>query len=125
MPRDASLDSFFTDQSDGEASDERPSATDANADRDDGDASDPSVGEEGGRPSPEEERVELTDEEATVDPTSDGEAADPSPDEKPAEPATSTYQWSPDGPACDRCGDAVDQRWRDDDAMVCGKCKDW
>ncbi|TKR25429.1 DUF7573 domain-containing protein [Natronomonas salsuginis] len=41
------------------------------------------------------------------------------------EPATSTYAWSPDGPVCADCGDAVDRRWRDGDRLVCAECKAW
>lgn len=41
------------------------------------------------------------------------------------EPATATYDWSPDGAACEECETVVDRRWIDGDAYVCGDCKDW
>lgn len=48
-----------------------------------------------------------------------------------ADPAEITYDWSPEGAACDACGEPVERRWRagegadDPAAMVCGDCKDW
>jgi len=41
------------------------------------------------------------------------------------EPATVTYQWTPAGASCDRCGARVERRWRDDGAYVCEDCKEW
>lgn len=45
--------------------------------------------------------------------------------------ATVTYAWSPEGGACDACGEPVDRRWRagvgaeDPDSLVCDGCKEW
>jgi hypothetical protein len=41
------------------------------------------------------------------------------------EPPTTTYRWTPDGAACEECGAAVERRWRDGNAFVCGNCKEW
>lgn len=40
-------------------------------------------------------------------------------------PARSTMAWTGDGAACDACGDIVQRRWRDDEGLVCGACKEW
>lgn len=40
-------------------------------------------------------------------------------------PAESTMSWSPDGAACESCGDVVERRWRDDGRLVCLDCKEW
>ncbi|MFB6205297.1 MAG: hypothetical protein ABEJ05_02050 [Haloglomus sp.] len=42
-----------------------------------------------------------------------------------AEPARSTYDWSPEGPACAACGATVEERWRDEAGLVCADCKEW
>ncbi|WP_434521349.1 DUF7573 domain-containing protein [Halorubrum sp. AS12] len=41
------------------------------------------------------------------------------------EPAVATSTWHADGAACDRCGDGVERRWRDGDALVCADCASW
>ena len=41
------------------------------------------------------------------------------------DPATTTYEFAPDGVACDSCGTTVDRRWHKGGALVCGECKDW
>lgn len=54
----------------------------------------------------------------------DGEdATDDGPDA--VEPARATSAFDPSGRECEACGDRVERRWRDGDAMVCGECKDW
>ena len=40
-------------------------------------------------------------------------------------PAESTSTWASDGDDCDRCGRRVERRWRENDAFVCGDCKEW
>ena len=39
--------------------------------------------------------------------------------------AISTYGWTPDGTACERCGATVNRRWRDGERFVCAECKSW
>lgn len=39
--------------------------------------------------------------------------------------AIGTYEWTPDGTACERCGTTVNRRWRDDERFVCAECKSW
>ena len=42
------------------------------------------------------------------------------------EEATPTYDFSPDGVACEACGETVETRWHDPDGgMVCADCKRW
>jgi hypothetical protein len=41
------------------------------------------------------------------------------------EPATSTYEWTPAGAACEACDALVERRWRDDEKLVCADCKEW
>lgn len=55
---------------------------------------------------------------------SDSETEPPS-DAAAVAPATPTYRWSPDGAACDECGDTVEKRWRDGGRFVCIECKEW
>ncbi|MDZ7701619.1 MAG: hypothetical protein U5J98_05875 [Halobacteriales archaeon] len=52
------------------------------------------------------------------------EPEDEGPDE-PVEPMAETVTWSSAGGDCARCGATVEERWRDDDALVCGDCKAW
>lgn len=71
------------------------------------------------------------------EPSPDGVDEEPRPpasDDEPAEqpaPPTLTYTSSPDGDACDECGETVQNRWRagegaeDPDALVCPDCKTW
>lgn len=71
--------------------------------------------------------------ETTETADADGSAADHESAERPdeadvepgVEPARATYDWTPDGAACTRCGAAVEKRWRDDGGMVCADCKEW
>ena len=51
-------------------------------------------------------------------------------DDRPVTPAVSTYEWTPTGAECPRCGTVVERRWRDgadDDTgeLVCFDCKVW
>lgn len=58
--------------------------------------------------------------------TSDGGAGERSATEvEGVAPARATFDWSPDGAACDCCSTSVEKRWRDGDALVCGDCKEW
>lgn len=74
-----------------------------------------------------------TDDQAleTAEPGAGTETPDPKAVSGTAVPAEITYDWSPDGAACDACGEPVERRWRagegadDPAAMVCGDCKDW
>ncbi|WP_418281564.1 DUF7573 domain-containing protein [Halorubrum sp. DTA98] len=84
----------------------------------------------------EEEDVEGADVEgADVEVGADADGPDPGtgdstasmgtdPDTNAA-PAVSTSSWTTDGDACDRCGDAVERRWREGESFVCIDCKDW
>lgn len=50
----------------------------------------------------------------------------PEPDEDAAvEPMAETFAWSPAGGECAGCGATVEERWRDDDRLVCVDCKAW
>lgn len=54
-----------------------------------------------------------------------GSSPDPEAEPAEAEPAVSTYRWTPDGAACDDCGETVERRWLDDGDYVCAGCKEW
>lgn len=41
------------------------------------------------------------------------------------DPVESTYDWTPGGAPCARCGSSVEERWRSDDGLVCPECKVW
>jgi len=69
--------------------------------------------DESAEPDGEDEAVDKP-----VDEAQTGEKAD-------IEPATSTAQWSPDGTACESCGEPVERLWVDDGRRVCGDCKQW
>ena len=61
-------------------------------------------------------------------PNDDAEPVDsdaPNDDAEPVDPATATSTWHADGADCDRCGERVERRWRDDDAFVCADCAPW
>ncbi|WP_336360723.1 DUF7573 domain-containing protein [Haladaptatus sp. ZSTT2] len=70
-------------------------------------------------------------EDSTLDAFAGGEAAEeeadaaPEPSANEIAPATSTYAWSPEGAACEACGEVVERRWRDGDELVCESCKSW
>lgn len=71
------------------------------------------------------EFVGTSDDSAEADePLADDETGT-QPNEVDVEPARATYGWTPDGGACECCGDSVEKRWRDEDGMVCAGCKDW
>lgn len=36
-----------------------------------------------------------------------------------------TFEWTPAGGTCGRCGATVERRWDDDGALVCAECKAW
>jgi hypothetical protein len=123
MERDRSLDEFL-----GGGSDDGDESDDA---EDDGGVDRTSDGGETG----------LADDGAEVDGASEREpddaAAETTPDDAGDEddataldpdavdPATVTYQSTPAGASCDRCGAHVERRWRDGDAYVCVDCKEW
>lgn len=65
-----------------------------------------------------------TDAESDVDAPLDS-GADAAAEPDAPEPAVSTYRWSPDGVACDDCGETVERRWLDGDDYVCAECKEW
>ena len=58
-------------------------------------------------------------------PDDDDGSAGPTAEAEPVERPASTYCWSPDGAACADCGEAVEERWRDGDDLVCSGCKEW
>lgn len=41
------------------------------------------------------------------------------------DPARTTHQWTPEGTACDACGQVVERRWTGDAGLVCADCKEW
>lgn len=55
----------------------------------------------------------------------EGGDADQPPTPETVDPATPTLDFSPGGADCEGCGETVRRRWRDDDGMVCGDCKEW
>ncbi|QAU13600.1 hypothetical protein EKH57_13240 [Halorubrum sp. BOL3-1] len=57
----------------------------------------------------------------TDNPGSDAAAGD----SDGVDPATATSTWHADGAECDRCGERVERRWRDGDALVCADCASW
>ncbi|WP_096394550.1 hypothetical protein [Halorubrum trapanicum] len=62
------------------------------------------------------------DEFAPVDENADSDdAADPA----AVDPAVATSTWHADGAACDRCGEPVERRWRDEGDFVCADCASW
>ncbi|WP_338727051.1 hypothetical protein [Haladaptatus sp. DJG-WS-42] len=70
-------------------------------------------------------------EDSTLDAFAGSESADEAEEPDPkattetVTPATATYTWSPDGAACESCGEVVKRRWRDGDVLVCESCKSW
>ncbi|WP_017343857.1 hypothetical protein [Halorubrum sp. T3] len=54
-------------------------------------------------------------------PSDPNDAADPA----AVDPAVATSTWHTDGAACDRCGERVERRWRDEDDFVCADCASW
>lgn len=46
-------------------------------------------------------------------------------DDASPDPPDSTYVWRSEGGPCASCGERVEERWRDGDALVCGACKEW
>ena len=46
-------------------------------------------------------------------------------DANDADPAVATSTWHADGAECDRCGERVERRWREEDAFVCADCASW
>jgi len=63
-------------------------------------------------------------------PDADDEAGDAGSDaaaggSNDADPATATSTWHAEGAACDRCGERVERRWRDGEALVCADCASW
>ncbi|TKX75327.1 hypothetical protein EXE46_04015 [Halorubrum sp. GN11_10-6_MGM] len=40
-------------------------------------------------------------------------------------PAVATSTWHTDGADCDRCGERVQRRWREEDVFVCADCASW
>jgi hypothetical protein len=50
---------------------------------------------------------------------------DVEPADREVEPAVETSTWHADGAECDRCGDRVERRWREEEALVCADCASW
>jgi hypothetical protein len=110
VSEDTSLSEFVTgktDEADGEASEF------VSADEDDGETSE-SIGADS-------EVGETSESVAEAEKGSKSAARG----ESDVEPASATYGWTPDGTACECCGESVEQRWLDDDEMVCSDCKEW
>ena len=53
------------------------------------------------------------------------EAATTDPGATDVDPAVPTATWTTDAAPCDRCGERIERRWLDDDALVCAACKAW
>ncbi len=128
--RETSLDEFaggddgaVTDDTVEEASSERP----ADGSTDDGrhDA-DPADGRDDAGPSAGD-GAESADVEAATGRSARGESADGGvgDTESGVTPAVSTFEWTPDGAACARCGETAARRWRNDEELVCSACKTW
>lgn len=101
MPEDRSLDDFAEANESGDA---EPATTEPGGD----------AGAAGPEP----------DSDDSGGPDGDSAASNADPDDA-VEPAVETSTWHADGAACDRCGERVDRRWRDDDALVCTDCVSW
>ena len=97
--RDTSLDEFLDDGDDAGEAPDRGEVADA-ADRGEADAD---------------------GSEAAADSTDPTDAPGPS----AVEPAVPTYDWTPEGAACEACDAVVERRWRDDAGLVCADCKTW
>jgi hypothetical protein len=76
--------------------------------------------------------AEAAADEPEEDPEADDETESVDGEDSPSvgvEPALSTYDWTPGGADCNRCGETVEKRWRDGDgtgeALVCADCKEW
>lgn len=72
-------------------------------------------------PSPERDPEEETE---SVDGTGPSTADGPAAGSGPAL-AVPTYLWTPEGAACERCGETAARRWRCGDDVVCSTCKTW
>lgn len=60
-----------------------------------------------------------------VEQTADSEPAEQATTPEQVAAATSSSQWSPDGIACNSCGEVVERLWVDEGNRVCAACKDW
>lgn len=100
--RESSLDDFLggdpEDESDGSPSDDQADAVDS-------ESSEEVTAAEGVTDSPPETAAETNAKAATS--------------------ARTTYGWTPGGADCAECGETVERRWRDGDALVCADCKSW
>ncbi|RLM72334.1 hypothetical protein [Halorubrum sp. Atlit-26R] len=114
MPEDRSLDEFAP--GDGDADSDAVDAAEA-VDAD----SDAAEG-----PNAADDAADAADDSASDDVNSDppsgpSDVADPA----AVDPAAATSTWHADGAACDRCGEPVERRWRDEDDFVCADCASW
>lgn len=117
MPEDRSLDEFLdagegtdSDDSDSEAEADEPAGDDESIENDDEPAGDDETGADAGSVIADEQ--ESGDETGVLDPDA-------------VDPAEATYDWSPDGAACDACEETVERRWLGDAGYVCADCKEW
>mgnify|MGYP000368563595 CR=1 FL=1 len=79
-----------------------------------------------GEPTEADEGVLDADGDTEADSVDDEVAASDSVDrEGVTERAVTTFAWSPEGSACESCGESVTRRWRTDAGFVCGDCVDW
>jgi hypothetical protein len=65
------------------------------------------------------------DAEGDVRASDDAGDADSGTDAGDVDPAVATSTWHADGAACDRCGERVERRWRDEADFVCADCASW
>jgi len=111
--RDASLDEFLS-------TDDGAEEPEGEADEDEERADGSGTEQPGSEPEP---APDAGDGAATASGTGSGGAGPPPVDG--VEPAVSTFAWSPDGAACDACGERVEERWEGDSGLVCVGCKGW
>lgn len=116
MPEDRSLDDFALGDEDTD-SDATDAAEAADTDSDAAEAADDSV---------PDDAADAADGSVSdgVDPDAPSDPNDAT-DSAAVDPAVATSTWHADGAACDRCGERVERRWRDEDALVCADCASW
>lgn len=70
--------------------------------------------------------ADASEPEQTEEPETEASEEDAEEPTLTVEEAVPTYDFSPNGAACESCGETVETRWQDPDAgMVCGECKRW
>jgi len=62
---------------------------------------------------------------ADPEPETGTETESEEPTTEPAKQGPATSRWTPDGEACEACGETVTRLWDDDGRRVCRSCKQW